>query len=133
MQHIRFILNYNVIKFLLARVTRALTHAARGARLQSSPNQVLTHAARAAAEQLNKPAPLVAARGARKGLWLEQAANQLKVPFQVPLVAVKQLRCLVFRHLWHAAAKQLRYLFRSGTSGGYYARRALVRVIAFDK
>ena len=37
----------------------------------SSPNQVLTHAARAAAKQLNKP-PLVAARGAREGLWLEQ-------------------------------------------------------------
>ena len=32
-----------------------------------SPNQVLTHAARAAAKQ-----PLVAARGAREGLWLEQ-------------------------------------------------------------
>ena len=41
----------------------------------SSPNQVLTHAARAAAKQLNKApfqAPLVAARGAREGLWLEQ-------------------------------------------------------------
>ena len=35
-----------------------------------SPNQVLTHAARAAAKQLNK-APLVAARGAREGLWSE--------------------------------------------------------------
>ena len=34
-----------------------------------SPNQVLTHAARAAAKQLNKAAPLVAARGAREGLW----------------------------------------------------------------
>ena len=33
-----------------------------------SPNQVLTHAARAAAEQPH----LVAARGAREGLWLEQ-------------------------------------------------------------
>ena len=32
--------------------------------------QVLTHAARAAAKQLNK-APLVAARGAREGLWSE--------------------------------------------------------------
>ena len=31
---------------------------------------MLTHAARAAAKQLNK-APLVAARGAREGLWLE--------------------------------------------------------------
>ena len=41
-----------------------------------SPNQVLTHAARAAAKQLNKVAfqpPLVAARGAREGLWLEQS------------------------------------------------------------
>ena len=50
----------------------------------NSPNQVLTHAARAAAEQLNKllchlwwqpggfQPPLVAARGAREGLWLEQ-------------------------------------------------------------
>ena len=37
----------------------------------ASPNQVLTHAARAAAKQLNK-APLVAARGAREGLWLKQ-------------------------------------------------------------
>ena len=50
-----------------------------------SPNQVLTHAARAAAKQLNKvpevqlnkvpdvpfQAPLVAARGAREGFWLE--------------------------------------------------------------
>ena len=40
-------------------------------KIQTSPNQVLTHAARAAAKQLNKP-PLVAARGAREGLWLEQ-------------------------------------------------------------
>ena len=32
----------------------------------TSPNQVLTHAARAAAKQ----PPLVAARGAREGLWL---------------------------------------------------------------
>ena len=41
-----------------------------------SPNQVLTHAARAAAKQLiNRwpfQPPLVAARGAREGLWLEQ-------------------------------------------------------------
>ena len=36
-----------------------------------SPNQVLTHAARAAAKQ----PPLVAARGAREGLWLEQQNN----------------------------------------------------------
>ena len=38
------------------------------------PNQVLTHAARAAATQLNKvpfQALLVAARGAREGLWSE--------------------------------------------------------------
>ena len=38
----------------------------------SSPNQVLTHAARVAAKQLNKvsfQALLVAARGAREGLW----------------------------------------------------------------
>ena len=45
------------------------------ARAARSPNQVLTHAARAAAKQLNKVAfqpPLVAARGAREGLWLEQ-------------------------------------------------------------
>ena len=35
-------------------------------RICLSPNQVLTHAARAAAKQL------VAARGAREGLWLEQ-------------------------------------------------------------
>ena len=42
----------------------------------ASPNQVLTHAARAAAKQ-----SLVAARGAREGLWLEQeaAASRLKV------------------------------------------------------
>ena len=42
--------------------------------LPDSPNQVLTHAARAAAKQLNKvpfQAPLVAARGAREGLWSE--------------------------------------------------------------
>ena len=38
-----------------------------------SPNQVLTHAARAAAKQ----PPLVAARGAREGLWLEQAFHHL--------------------------------------------------------
>ena len=37
-------------------------------RTSASPNHVLTHAARAAAFQ----APLVAARGAREGLWLEQ-------------------------------------------------------------
>ena len=43
----------------------------RAARGSGSPNQVLTHAARAAASQLNQ-APLVAARGAREGLWLEQ-------------------------------------------------------------
>ena len=41
------------------------------ARLEILPNQVLTHAARAAAKQ----APLVAARDAREGLWLEQARN----------------------------------------------------------
>ena len=39
--------------------------------LKNSPNQVLTHAARAAAKQ----PPLVAARGAREGLWLEQLKN----------------------------------------------------------
>ena len=39
---------------------------------RSSPNQVLTHAARAAASQ----APLVAARGAREGLWLEQLTQR---------------------------------------------------------
>ena len=38
-------------------------------RVMHSPNQVLTHAARAAAPF--QP-PLVAARGAREGLWLEQ-------------------------------------------------------------
>ena len=39
----------------------------------ASPNQVLTHAVRAAAKQLNKfQPPLVDARGARKGPWLEQ-------------------------------------------------------------
>ena len=37
-----------------------------------SPNQVLTPAARAAAKQLNFQPPLVAARGAREGFWLEQ-------------------------------------------------------------
>ena len=80
----------------------------------ASPNQVLTHAARAAAKQLNKvpfQAPLVAAHGAREGLWLEQrrvawalfeqhlddSPNQVlthaaraaaKQPFQAPLVQV---------------------------------------------
>ena len=39
--------------------------------LHHSPNQVLTHAARAAARQPFQP-PLVAARGACEGLWLEQ-------------------------------------------------------------
>ena len=39
------------------------------------PNQVLTHAARAAAKQLNFQPPLVAARGAREGLWLEQGGG----------------------------------------------------------
>ena len=42
---------------------------------QSSPNQVLTHAARAAAKQ----PPLVAARGAREGLWLEQSPELFAV------------------------------------------------------
>ena len=42
-----------------------LTHVAHAARAKGSPNHVLTHAARAAAS-------LVAARGAREGLWLEQ-------------------------------------------------------------
>ena len=38
-----------------------------------SPNQVLTHAARVAAKHLQSgcKAPLVAARCAREGLWLE--------------------------------------------------------------
>ena len=36
----------------------------------TSPNQVLTHAARAAAKAPFQ-APLVAARGAREGLWSE--------------------------------------------------------------
>ena len=51
---------------------------ARGGLNWFSPNQVLTqlstHAARAAEKLLNKllfQAPLVAARGARVGLWLE--------------------------------------------------------------
>ena len=43
-----------------------------------SPNQVLTHAARAAAKQLNK-APLVAARGAHEGLWLEQGPEIIEI------------------------------------------------------
>ena len=48
---------------------------------QTSPNQVLTHAARAAAKQRLQSAaakqrpPLVAARGAREGLWLEQQSD----------------------------------------------------------
>ena len=41
---------------------------------QDSPNQVLTHAARAAAK-----APLVAARGAREGLWLEQWQDIIRI------------------------------------------------------
>ena len=44
--------------------------------MNATPNQVLTHAARAAAKRGCKAAkfqpPLVAARGAREGLWLEQ-------------------------------------------------------------
>ena len=60
---------------LLKREKRKL-RAARGSGITAtnSPNQVLTHAARAAAKQLNKvpfQAPLVAARGAREGLWSE--------------------------------------------------------------
>ena len=41
---------------------------------------MLTHAARAAAGQLNKPfqPPLVAARGARVGLWLEQSSFETR-------------------------------------------------------
>ena len=57
-------------------------------RARLSPNQVLTHAraARAAALQLNKVpfqaplVPLVAARGAREGLWLEQRAAGHSLP-----------------------------------------------------
>ena len=41
-----------------------------------SPNQVLTHAARAAAPLV--AAPLVAARGAREGLWLEQRRLKMR-------------------------------------------------------
>ena len=45
---------------------------------KTSPNQVLTHAARAAAKQPFQP-PLVAARGAREGLWLEQSENGRRI------------------------------------------------------
>ena len=75
-----------VYRFTLTRVLRArpsevpdliIRKLNIDGRCASSPNQVLTHAARAAAKQLikqlNKPfqAPLVAARGAREGLWSE--------------------------------------------------------------
>ena len=67
----------------LAEVERQKDHAHRHpvagsggtAPRPGSPNQVLTHAARAAAKQLNFQPPLVAARGAREGLWLEQATG----------------------------------------------------------
>ena len=56
-----------------------------------SPNQVLTHAARAAAKQLKRP-PLVAARGAREGLWLEQLSSLLSLYlFAFVAVACKQI------------------------------------------
>ena len=42
----------------------------------TSPNQVLTHAARAAFQP-----PLMAARGAREGLWLEQTITIYHYPF----------------------------------------------------
>ena len=57
-----------------ARNSDKMPPVARSVASRSSPNQVLTHAARAAAKQLNKvpfQAPLVAARGAREGHWLE--------------------------------------------------------------
>ena len=57
-----------------ARCSRSGGDAREAMTVGCSPNQVLTHAARAAAKQLNKvpfQAPLVAARGAREGLWSE--------------------------------------------------------------
>ena len=49
-----------------------------------SPNQVLTHAARAAASRARLlQAPLVAARGAREGLWLEQTFLEVNFLTQV--------------------------------------------------
>ena len=55
-----------------------LTHAARAAAKQLNKAKVPFQAPLAAAKQLNKvhfQAPLVAARGAREGLWLEQLSN----------------------------------------------------------
>ena len=65
----------DLVRAVLHTHLRAASKGPAGARCkckQSSPNQVLTHAARAAAKQ----PPLVAARGAREGLWLEQQAEQ---------------------------------------------------------
>ena len=58
------------------RARRALVRASWEGNVESSPNQVLTHAARAAARQ----PPLVAARGAREGLWLEQRREEPRSP-----------------------------------------------------
>ena len=54
-------------------------------RARSSPNHVLTHAARAAA---SLQAPLVAARGAREGLWLEQRAK--RCPMTVGCISLQK-------------------------------------------
>ena len=65
----------------VARAACVSTWLGEARRAQHSPNQVLTHAARAAAEQLNfQPPALVAARGAREGLWLEQRAASSMLP-----------------------------------------------------
>ena len=58
-----------------------------------SPYQVLTHAARAAAKQL----PLVAARGAREGLWLEQRVAFKPKAQRLWIVAKRCLACRVQR------------------------------------
>ena len=100
---------------ITASPNQVLTHAARAA----SPNQMLTHAARAAASQLNKPLrgrarrarralvratrgckaaknfqpPLVAARGAREGLWLEQYHRDKGAHYHGPSRAASSMLC----------------------------------------
>ena len=66
----------------------------------TSPNQVLTHAARAAAK-----APLVAARGAREGLWLEQQPTV--IASRAPHLLLEQsVMTLRFEESWTCIARQ---------------------------
>ena len=76
---------------------RGDTRPARGSKLTDIIRQVLTHAARAA--------PLVAARGAREGLWLEQLLSSMQAC--ISLIA-RTARAALRQRTLHRARRPVR-------------------------